>query len=52
MSLGTCQAGRYDPVSDELDGGSTSFHIMMVIFNFFTAILLLNILIGMPEKPC
>ncbi|GJJ72861.1 hypothetical protein EMPS_05219 [Entomortierella parvispora] len=40
-------AGRYDPVSNEFDYGSTSFHIMMVIFNFFTAILLLNILIAL-----
>ncbi|KAF9357795.1 hypothetical protein BGX26_003056 [Mortierella sp. AD094] len=40
-------AGRYDPVSESLDSGSTSFRIMMLIFFMFTAILLLNILIAL-----
>ncbi|KAG0346944.1 hypothetical protein BG004_000472 [Podila humilis] len=40
-------AGRYDPVNDTLDGPSISFHIMMAIFFFFTAILLLNVLIAL-----
>ncbi|KAF9110686.1 hypothetical protein BGX27_006011 [Mortierella sp. AM989] len=39
-------AGRYDPVGSSLDGGSTGFRIMMLIFFMFTAILLLNILIA------
>ncbi|KAF9383655.1 hypothetical protein CPC16_008828, partial [Podila verticillata] len=39
-------AGRYDPVDSDFEGPSTSFHVMMIIFFFFTAIMLLNILIG------
>ncbi|KAG0002547.1 hypothetical protein BGZ79_002778 [Entomortierella chlamydospora] len=40
-------AGRYDPVSNSLDSGTTSFRIMMLMFFMFTAILLLNILIAL-----
>ncbi|KAF9110687.1 hypothetical protein BGX27_006012 [Mortierella sp. AM989] len=40
-------AGRYEPVGNSLDKGSTSFRIMMLIFFIFTAILLLNILIAL-----
>ncbi|KAF9110688.1 hypothetical protein BGX27_006013, partial [Mortierella sp. AM989] len=39
--------GRYEPVGNSLDKGSTSFRIMMLIFFLFTAILLLNILIAL-----
>ncbi|KAF9086539.1 hypothetical protein BGX27_003173, partial [Mortierella sp. AM989] len=39
--------GRYEPVGNSLDEGSTSFRIMMMIFLMFTAILLLNILIAL-----
>jgi hypothetical protein len=40
------QSGRYDPVETSLDKGSVGFQLVMVIFYFFTAILLLNVLIG------
>ncbi|KAF9410223.1 hypothetical protein BGZ94_001720, partial [Podila epigama] len=40
-------AGRYDPLDSVMDGEFGSFHIMMVIYFFFTAILLLNILIAL-----
>ncbi|KAF9916008.1 hypothetical protein BGZ65_000477, partial [Modicella reniformis] len=40
-------AGRYDPVGNSLDKGSTGFNIMMVVFYFFTSILLLNVLIAL-----
>ncbi|KAG0225604.1 hypothetical protein BGX31_007592, partial [Mortierella sp. GBA43] len=40
-------AGRYDPVDGLIDKGPADFQIMMVIFYFFTAILLLNILIAL-----
>ncbi|KAG0337216.1 hypothetical protein BG000_005687 [Podila horticola] len=47
LHTGQGNAGRYDPVSTSFEGNSTSFHIMMVIFFFFTAIMLLNILIAL-----
>ncbi|KAG0006421.1 hypothetical protein BGZ65_008231, partial [Modicella reniformis] len=40
-------AGRYEPIAESLDKGSLSFQIMMVVFYFFTTILLLNILIAL-----
>ncbi|KAF9937280.1 hypothetical protein BGZ65_001607 [Modicella reniformis] len=40
------KAGRYDPVSDSFDKGSVGFSFMMAVFYFFTAILLLNVLIA------
>ncbi|KAF9289370.1 hypothetical protein BGZ68_009484 [Mortierella alpina] len=39
--------GRYDSVSDEFDEQEWSFHAMMIIYFFFTAILLLNVLIAL-----
>ncbi|KAF8920945.1 hypothetical protein BGZ58_004209, partial [Dissophora ornata] len=39
-------AGIYDPVSEPMEGGGVSFHIMMTIFFTFTSILFLNILIA------
>ncbi|KAI8351683.1 hypothetical protein B0O80DRAFT_111103 [Mortierella sp. GBAus27b] len=39
--------GRYDPIDNSLDNGSVSFHVMMVIFYFFTVIILLNVLIAL-----
>ncbi|KAG9071794.1 hypothetical protein KI688_006010 [Linnemannia hyalina] len=40
-------SGRYDPVDTSLDGASVSFHIMMILFFFISAILFLNILIAL-----
>ncbi|KAK3824541.1 MAG: hypothetical protein J3Q66DRAFT_325332 [Benniella sp.] len=40
-------SGRYDPVDTSLDKGSVGFQLVMVIFYFFTAILLLNVLIAL-----
>ncbi|KAF9352322.1 hypothetical protein BGX34_012212 [Mortierella sp. NVP85] len=40
-------SGRYDPVETSLEKGSVGFQLMMVIFYFFTAILLLNVLIAL-----
>ncbi|KAK3824532.1 MAG: hypothetical protein J3Q66DRAFT_325313 [Benniella sp.] len=40
-------SGRYEPVEDSLKNGSTAFRAVMVIFFFFTAILLLNLLIAL-----
>ncbi|KAF9938852.1 hypothetical protein BGZ67_010328 [Mortierella alpina] len=39
--------GRYDSVTDEFDDREWSFHVMMIIYFFFTAILLLNVLIAL-----
>ncbi|KAF9568609.1 hypothetical protein EC968_002871 [Mortierella alpina] len=39
--------GRYDSVTDEFDEQEWSFHVMMIIYFFFTAILLLNVLIAL-----
>ncbi|KAI8351698.1 hypothetical protein B0O80DRAFT_500059 [Mortierella sp. GBAus27b] len=39
-------AGRFEPVEKSLDEGSASFHIMMIIFFAFTALLITNILIA------
>ncbi|KAF9352088.1 hypothetical protein BGX34_000179 [Mortierella sp. NVP85] len=40
-------SGRYEPVEDSFLNGSTAFRAVMVIFFFFTAILLLNLLIAL-----
>ncbi|KAG0313579.1 hypothetical protein BGZ99_008730 [Dissophora globulifera] len=39
--------GRYDPVSDVFDSQDWAFHLMMVIYFFFTVILILNVLIAL-----
>ncbi|KAF9957551.1 hypothetical protein BGZ72_001696 [Mortierella alpina] len=39
--------GRYDSVSNEFEDQEWSFHVMMIIYFFFTAILLLNVLIAL-----
>ncbi|KAF9968840.1 hypothetical protein BGZ70_003578 [Mortierella alpina] len=39
--------GRYDSVSVEFESQVWSFHVMMIIYFFFTAILLLNVLIAL-----
>ncbi|KAF9960624.1 hypothetical protein BGZ65_011995, partial [Modicella reniformis] len=39
-------AGRFDPIDKEFYDGTTGFSFMMVVFYFFSAILLLNILIA------
>ncbi|CAO3570194.1 unnamed protein product [Mortierella alpina] len=39
--------GRYDSVSNEFEDNEWSFHVMMIIYFFFTAILLLNVLIAL-----
>ncbi|KAF9981269.1 hypothetical protein BGZ65_004137, partial [Modicella reniformis] len=40
-------AGRYNPIDESFDKGTTGFNVMMVIFYFFSAILLLNVLIAL-----
>ncbi|KAF8942380.1 hypothetical protein BGZ47_006548 [Haplosporangium gracile] len=40
-------SGRYDPVDSSFNGASVSFHIMMILFFFISAILFLNILIAL-----
>ncbi|KAG0308140.1 hypothetical protein BGZ98_008890 [Dissophora globulifera] len=39
--------GRYDPVSAEMDSKFSVFHSVMALYYFFTAIILLNVLIGL-----
>ncbi|KAG0267265.1 hypothetical protein BG011_007676 [Mortierella polycephala] len=39
--------GRYEPVEQEFDGENWPFHMMMIVYFFFTAILLLNVLIAL-----
>ncbi|KAF9962624.1 hypothetical protein BGZ72_000044 [Mortierella alpina] len=39
--------GRYDPVSDEFDSEDWGFHLMMVVYFFFTVIVMLNVLIAL-----
>ncbi|KAG0265787.1 hypothetical protein DFQ27_000360 [Actinomortierella ambigua] len=39
--------GRWDPLDKNFDGDDVSFHAMMFVFFFFTAILLLNLLIAL-----
>ncbi|KAF9979626.1 hypothetical protein BGZ75_009413 [Mortierella antarctica] len=39
--------GRYDPVSDEFDSNDWGFHLMMVVYFFFTVIVMLNVLIAL-----
>ncbi|KAF9293473.1 hypothetical protein BGZ88_005316 [Linnemannia elongata] len=40
-------SGRYDPVDSSFTGDSVSFHVMMILFFFISAILFLNILIAL-----
>ncbi|KAF8927268.1 hypothetical protein BGZ58_010526 [Dissophora ornata] len=40
-------AGRYDPVSDEMDGGDYTFLFVMTLYYLFSAIVMLNVLIGL-----
>ncbi|KAG0248844.1 hypothetical protein BG011_009863 [Mortierella polycephala] len=39
--------GRYDSINDEMDSDNWAFHSMMIIYFFFTVILMLNVLIGL-----
>ncbi|KAF9932497.1 hypothetical protein FBU30_008070 [Linnemannia zychae] len=39
--------GRYDPVSPLFDSKDGAFHIMMIIYFFFTVIVMLNVLIAL-----
>ncbi|KAF9186367.1 Mitogen-activated protein kinase [Haplosporangium sp. Z 767] len=39
--------GRYDSINDELDSDNWAFLTMMIIYFFFTVILMLNVLIGL-----
>ncbi|KAF9965676.1 hypothetical protein BGZ70_004344 [Mortierella alpina] len=39
--------GRYDPVGDEFDSQDWGFHLMMVVYFFFTVIVMLNVLIAL-----
>ncbi|KAG0328761.1 hypothetical protein BGZ99_004621 [Dissophora globulifera] len=43
-------SGRYDPVSNELDGDFSIFHVVMALYYFFTAIIMLNILIALSKS--
>jgi hypothetical protein len=38
--------GRYDAINNQLSGDNWPFHTMMIIYFFFTVILMLNVLIG------
>ncbi|KAF9908496.1 hypothetical protein EC991_009760 [Linnemannia zychae] len=40
-------SGRYDPVEKSFEGNEVSFHVMMILFFFISAILFLNILIAL-----
>ncbi|KAF9133445.1 hypothetical protein BGW39_009756 [Mortierella sp. 14UC] len=40
-------SGRYDPVDASFQGKAISFHVMMILFFFISAILFLNILIAL-----
>ncbi|KAG0303070.1 hypothetical protein BGZ97_002052, partial [Linnemannia gamsii] len=40
-------SGRYDPVKKEFDRGDWEFHLIMVLYLFFSVILLLNVLIAL-----
>ncbi|KAF9989945.1 hypothetical protein BGZ75_004333 [Mortierella antarctica] len=39
--------GRYDAINSDLDSNNWAFHTMMIIYFFFTVILMLNVLIGL-----
>ncbi|KAF9570291.1 hypothetical protein EC968_002010 [Mortierella alpina] len=39
--------GRYDSINSDLDSDNWAFHTMMIIYFFFTVILMLNVLIGL-----
>ncbi|KAF9290060.1 hypothetical protein BGZ68_008018 [Mortierella alpina] len=39
--------GRYDTIDDKFSSDDWAFHIMMIIYSFFTVILMLNVLIAL-----
>ncbi|KAF9574332.1 hypothetical protein EC968_006839 [Mortierella alpina] len=39
--------GRYDPVEDEFESQDWGFHLMMMVYFFFTVIVMLNVLIAL-----
>ncbi|KAG0263702.1 hypothetical protein BG011_008305 [Mortierella polycephala] len=39
--------GRYDSINDDMDSSNWAFHTMMIVFFFFTVILMLNVLIAL-----
>ncbi|KAF9576606.1 hypothetical protein EC968_006953 [Mortierella alpina] len=39
--------GRYDSIDDKFTSDDWAFHIMMIIYSFFTVILMLNVLIAL-----
>ncbi|KAF9968057.1 hypothetical protein BGZ70_006971 [Mortierella alpina] len=39
--------GRYDSIEDKFTSDDWAFHIMMIIYSFFTVILMLNVLIAL-----
>ncbi|CAO3570484.1 unnamed protein product [Mortierella alpina] len=43
--------GRYDSIDDKFSSDDWAFHIMMIIYSFFTVILMLNVLIGKDIPP-
>ncbi|KAF9152688.1 hypothetical protein BG015_004857 [Linnemannia schmuckeri] len=39
--------GRYDPFDNDFKSGNWAFHLMLIVFFFFTVILMLNVLIAL-----
>ncbi|KAG0255757.1 hypothetical protein BG011_004955 [Mortierella polycephala] len=39
--------GRYDPVNNDLDSNNWAFHTLMIVYFFFTVIVMLNVLIAL-----
>ncbi|KAF9344812.1 hypothetical protein BGX34_005295, partial [Mortierella sp. NVP85] len=42
--------GRYDPIENSMDNGSALFRILMMIYFFFTVLILLNVLIAVVNE--
>ncbi|KAF9100223.1 hypothetical protein BGX29_006745 [Mortierella sp. GBA35] len=42
--------GRYDQISDEMNSNNWTFQTLMIVFFFFTVILMLNVLIALINK--
>ncbi|KAF9178827.1 hypothetical protein BGZ50_007446 [Haplosporangium sp. Z 11] len=45
--LGRIRGGRYDPVESALEGDNWAFYTLMIVYFFFTVILMLNVLIAL-----
>ncbi|KAK3807191.1 MAG: hypothetical protein J3R72DRAFT_499487 [Linnemannia gamsii] len=47
FTIAILHGGRYDPINDDLDSDNWAFQMLMIVYFFFTVILMLNVLIAL-----